>query len=47
MPEPLVLNPADTVAILTERGIAPAGHKIARTDIAPGAAVVKYGQTIG
>ncbi|MTE00580.1 altronate dehydratase [Paracoccus sp. YIM 132242] len=47
MPEPLVLNPADTVAILTERGIAPAGHKIARVDIAPGAAVTKYGQTIG
>ncbi|MCZ0960693.1 UxaA family hydrolase [Paracoccus benzoatiresistens] len=47
MPEPLVLNPADNVAILTERGIAPAGHKIARVDIAPRAAVVKYGQTIG
>lgn len=47
MPEPLVLNPADTVAILTEKGIAPAGHKIARTAIAPGAAVIKYGQIIG
>jgi hypothetical protein len=43
----LVLNPADTVAILTERGVAPAGHKIARAAIARGAAVVKYGQIIG
>lgn len=47
MADPLVLNPADNVAILTARGIAPAGHKIARAAIAPGAAVVKYGQTIG
>ena len=43
----LVLNPADTVAILTERGVAPAGHKIARAAIARGVAVVKYGQVIG
>lgn len=47
MPEPLVLDPADNVAILTERGIAPAGHKIARAAIPGGAAVVKFGQTIG
>ncbi|WP_370582785.1 UxaA family hydrolase [Paracoccus sp. NBH48] len=47
MAEPLVLNPSDTVAILTTRGVAPAGHKIARADIARGAAVVKYGQVIG
>lgn len=47
MPEPLILNPADNVAILTEKGIAPAGHKIARKDIATGEAVVKYGQVIG
>ncbi len=45
--KPLVLNPSDTVAILTTRGVAPAGHKIARADIARGAAVVKYGQVIG
>lgn len=47
MPEPLILNPADNVAILTGKGIAPAGHKIARSDIAAGEAVVKYGQVIG
>ncbi|WP_378943191.1 UxaA family hydrolase [Paracoccus sp. R86501] len=47
MRDPLVLNPADNVAILTEKGIAPAGHKIARADIAQGQAVMKYGQTIG
>ncbi|TGN62392.1 altronate dehydratase [Paracoccus liaowanqingii] len=47
MSDPLVLNAADNVAILTARGIAPAGHKIARRAIAQGAAVVKYGQTIG
>lgn len=47
MRDPLILNPADNVAILTEKGIAPAGHKIARTGIAQGQAVVKYGQTIG
>jgi altronate hydrolase len=47
MSEPLILNAADTVAILTEKGVAPAGHKIARALIAKGAPVVKYGQTIG
>ncbi|WP_373960736.1 SAF domain-containing protein, partial [Paracoccus sp. PAMC 22219] len=47
MADLLVLNPADTVAILTARGVAPAGHKIARAAIARGAAVVKYGQIIG
>ncbi|MDN5568893.1 MAG: UxaA family hydrolase [Paracoccus sp. (in: a-proteobacteria)] len=47
MRDPLVLNPADNVAILTEKGIASAGHKIARADIVQGQAVVKYGQTIG
>jgi altronate hydrolase len=47
MSDPLVLNAADNVAILTARGIAPAGHKIARSAIAQGGAVVKYGQTIG
>ena len=58
----LVLNPADTVAILTARApqgsrplgegvpvAAPvaAGHKIARSDIAEGGSVVKFGQVIG
>ncbi|MFN3526987.1 MAG: UxaA family hydrolase, partial [Paracoccus sp. (in: a-proteobacteria)] len=47
MPDPLVLNAADTVAILTEKGVAPAGHKIARRAMAVGEAVVKYGQIIG
>ncbi|TJZ91787.1 altronate dehydratase [Paracoccus gahaiensis] len=47
MSDPLVLNAVDNVAILTARGAAPAGHKIARRAIAQGAAVVKYGQTIG
>lgn len=47
MAEPMILNPADNVAILTEKGIAAAGHKIARGPIAKGAAVVKYGQIIG
>lgn len=47
MSEPLVLNAADNVAILTEKGVAPAGHKVARVTIPQGAAVIKYGQTIG
>ena len=47
MPEPLILNPADNVAILTEKGVAAAGHKIARSAISKGAEVVKYGQVIG
>ncbi len=47
MPEPLILNPADNVAILTEKGVAAAGHKIARRPIAKGAEVVKYGQAFG
>lgn len=47
MAEPLILHPSDTVAILTEKGVAPAGHKIARAAIAKGAPVVKYGQIIG
>jgi altronate hydrolase len=59
---PLLLSPADNVAILTARapegarplglGAAlaapvPAGHKIARTDIAQGENVLKFGQVIG
>lgn len=47
MADPLVLNPADTVAILTARGPAPAGHKIAHRAMARGQPVVKYGQIIG
>ncbi|KGJ03207.1 altronate hydrolase [Paracoccus halophilus] len=47
MPEPLVLHPDDNVAILTEKGVAAAGHKIARRPIPRGGEVVKYGQTIG
>ena len=47
MPEPLVLHPADTVAILTGKGVAPAGHKIARQAMPKGTPVVKYGQVIG
>nr|WP_111300575.1 altronate dehydratase family protein [Paracoccus saliphilus] len=47
MSEPLVMNAADNVAILTEKGMAPAGHKVARVAIPQGAAVIKYGQTIG
>ena len=48
----LVLNPADNVAVLTGRtetgGRAlGAGHKIARTPIANGQRVVKFGQVIG
>ncbi len=41
------MNAADNVAILTEKGMAPAGHKVARVAIPQGAAVIKYGQTIG
>lgn len=59
---PLILSPADNVAILTQRapqGSRPLGlgvelaqpvmpgHKIAREDLAEGAAVVKFGQIIG
>ena len=47
MADPLILHPDDSVAILTEKDIAPAGHKIARHPIAKGAAVLKYGQIIG
>ena len=36
MRDPLILNQADNVAILTEKGTAPAGHKIARAGIAQG-----------
>lgn len=43
----LVLHPSDNVEILTEPGVAPAGHKIARCDIPKGAPVRKYGQIIG
>ena len=48
----LLLNPADTVEIITSRvevGGKPllAGHKLARTAIAAGAPVVKFGQVIG
>lgn len=47
MTETLILNASDNVAILTRKGIAPAGHKIARRNIPAGDAVVKYGQVIG
>ncbi|MCQ0970225.1 altronate dehydratase family protein [Paracoccus sp. TK19116] len=47
MREPLILNESDNVAILTEKGIAPAGHKIARQAIAKGAPILKFGQIIG
>jgi len=62
MSEPLVLHPADNLAVLTARAAAgddplgvgtrlvtpvTAGHKIARRDIAAGAAVLKFGQFIG
>ncbi|RJE83208.1 UxaA family hydrolase [Paracoccus onubensis] len=47
MAETLILSPSDNVAILTRKTVAPAGHKIARQDIAAGDAVVKYGQIIG
>ena len=62
MPEPLILHPADTVAVLTERAPAgrdplglgapltapvASGHKIARVAMAPGQAVLKFGQIIG
>ncbi|MFQ8432416.1 UxaA family hydrolase [Amaricoccus sp. W119] len=46
MPEPLILNASDNVAILTEKGVAPAGHKIARAAIPAGGTVVKYEQII-
>ena len=55
MPEPdglLLLNPADNVAVATRRltigdvALSP-GHKAARTAIARGAPVVKFGQVIG
>lgn len=60
--QPLILSPADNVAILTARapqgarplGIGAAleapvmpGHKLARADIAQGAAITKFGQIIG
>ena len=47
MADTLILNPSDNVAILIRKDIAPAGHKIARRNIAAGDAVVKYGQIIG
>ncbi|MDD7972233.1 UxaA family hydrolase [Roseinatronobacter alkalisoli] len=47
MSEPLILNPADTVAILTEKGVASAGHKVARQPMPKGAPVIKCGQVIG
>jgi altronate hydrolase len=62
MREPIVLNPADNVAILPERAAAgtdplglgrplagpvSGGHKIARSPIAAGTAVLKFGQVIG
>ena len=42
MPEPLILNPADNVAILTEKGVAAAGHKVARRPIAKGDEVLDW-----
>lgn len=62
MADPLILHPADTIAVLTRRAgkgddplglgcaletTVPAGHKIARSPIASGQAVVKFGQFIG
>jgi altronate hydrolase len=62
MADPIVLNPADNVAILTERAVAgtdplglsaplasaiSGGHKIARSAIATGRPVLKFGQVIG
>lgn len=48
MTAPLILHDSDDVAIATHRtGDIPAGHKIARRDIAAGAAVHKFGQIIG
>ncbi len=44
----LVICDADNVAVtMTPRGDIPAGHKIARRDIAQGEPVIKYGQVIG
>ncbi len=44
----LIIHPSDNVAVtLAARGEIPAGHKIARRDIAAGEEVVKYGQVIG
>ncbi|KGJ21076.1 UxaA family hydrolase [Paracoccus sanguinis] len=47
MADQIILNPADSVAILTARGVAPQGHKVALRAMAPGEAVIKYGQVIG
>ncbi|SDX37899.1 altronate hydrolase [Paracoccus sanguinis] len=47
MADEIILNPADSVAILTARGVAPQGHKVALRTMAPGEAVIKYGQVIG
>lgn len=41
------LAPGDAVRGVRVRGPVPAGHKVALRDVAPGAAVTKYGQFIG
>lgn len=43
----LCLHPSDNVEILTANGIAPTGHKIARSDIDHDAPIRKFGQIIG
>lgn len=48
MTKTILLHETDNVEVRVERGEGVgAGHKIARTDIASGAAVVKFGQVIG
>ena len=48
MADPLVLHPADNIAVLTERQPPlSAGHKIATRAIPAGQAVLKFGQIIG
>jgi altronate hydrolase len=48
MPDPILLHPSDDVVILTAKqdGV-PAGHKLARHAVPPGAALRKFGQIIG
>jgi altronate dehydratase len=41
------LEPGRALADMTVRDAIPRGHKVALTRIAPGAAVIKYGSSIG
>jgi hypothetical protein len=41
------LEPGRVLADMTVRDAIPRGHKVALTRIAPGAAVIKYGSSIG